>query len=373
MRVVVIHNLAPGGAHRRLREQLGRFEAETIEVCLATAEPVSAGAHVIPFEPRAPRFARALRVPLRYADLGALVRAWEAVSRHVRGLRADVVYANPCRYLQAPAALIPGGAPALYFCDEPRRIDHDPVAIGSRNPVTRPVYASMYAAERRLDRRAVAAASAVATNSDFSAAAIARAYGRTAEVVRLGVGEPFLSAPSRQDGHLLSVGTLIPSKGHDLVIAAAALTRAQRRVIVVSPRDDAAEAERLRGLAAARGVGLELRAGIPDAELAGLYAGAHATLYLAAGEPFGLASLEAQAAGSPVIVAAEGGLPETLGPGQREWATPRVPAAIAARLEALEDPDARAAAVAAGRAHAARASWEASARTIERRLGELCA
>lgn len=373
MRIAVIHNLGPGGAHRRLREQLARLDAEAIEVCLSTAEPVTSAAYVVPFRPRAPEVARALRVPLRYADLVALIRAWDAVARHVRALGADVIFANPCQYLQAPAALLRRVAPALYFCDEPRRVDHDPVARGSRSRVTRPVYAAMYGAERRLDCRAVAAAGHVATNSAFSAAAIARAYDRCAEVVSLGVGEPFVSVPEREGDHLLTVGSLIPSKGHDLVIAAAALSRARRRVVVVAPRGDAAEAERLRVLAAARDVALELRVGISDDELAGLYAGARATLYLAAGEPFGLASLEAQAAGSPVIVAAEGGLPETLPPGHREWVVPRVPAAVAARLDALEDVAARTAVVAAGRAHAAAARWEGSAQAIEQRLRELCA
>lgn len=373
MRVAAVHNLAPGGAHRRLREQLARIDAEVIEVCLATATPVTARPHLIAYRPRAPRLARAVRAPVRYLDLAGLVAAWRWAAEVVNALAPDVVYANPCRFLQAPAGLCWISPPSLYFCDEPRRVDHDPSAAGSRRRLTRPVYAPMYSLERRLDRAALARASRVATNSRYSAGEIRRAYGRDADVLALGVAAPFHSPPPpERTGHVLSVGTLIPSKGHGLVVEAAALT-GRRPVVIVAPREEPGEAARLRALASRHGVSLELRSGVDDAELAGLYAGAHATLYMAAREPLGLVSLEAQAAGSPVIVAAEGGLSETLAPGMGEWAVARSAQAAAAKLLALDDPRRRAAAVAAGQAHARRLSWERSAAALLRVLEGLAA
>ena len=49
--------------------------------------------------------------------------------------------------------------------------------------------------------------------------------------------------------------------------------------------------------------------GVPDATLRDLYRGALATVQMGVSEPLGLASMEAQACGSPVVVAGEGGLP----------------------------------------------------------------
>ena len=383
MRVAVVHNLGPGGAYRRLGEHITGLGGDVVEVCLSTAQPLTGDAEVVRLRPRAPALRRALRPPVRYSDFAALLRAWSRAAQRVRASGADVVYANPCRYLQAPAALLAPMPPALYFCDEPRRVDHDPSAAGSRRSVTSPAYEMLYRAERSHDVRAVARARALATNSDFSAGEILRAYGRQADVVALGVSDVFRTGASPATGvspatgeesdYVLSVGSLIATKGHDLAIAAVAAARHRRRVVVVAPRIVAQEAARLTRAAEAADVALELRFGIADAELAQLYAGAFATVYLAAREPYGLVSLEAQATGSPVIVSDEGGLPETLAAGQRHWAVAREVTAVAARLDELADGKLRAAASAAGRAHAGARTWADSSARIRDMLEQLCA
>jgi glycosyltransferase involved in cell wall biosynthesis len=372
LRVAVIHNLAPGGAHRRLSEHISRLDAEVVEVCLASATPVRADARVVALAPLAPRVHRAFRAPLRYADFLALLVAWRRAGALLRELRADVVYANPCRYLQAPPALLSAAAaPSLYFCDEPRRVDSDEDARRSRNALTRPLYGPMYRAERRLDRRAVSAAARLATNSEFTARQINLVYGRRADVLPLGVPDRCLVAPSAEPVHILSVGTLIPSKGHELVIEAAALARNRRPVLIVAPRPDPGEAARLAQIAARSEVALEIRVGVNEEQLAAAYGAAQATLYMARREPYGLASLEAQAVGSPVIVAAEGGLPETIVEGRTGWAVPRSAEAVAHRLDQLERPAVREAMSAAARAHAADRTWTRSARALQEILEQL--
>jgi glycosyltransferase involved in cell wall biosynthesis len=372
LRVGVIHNLAPGGAHRRMSEQISRFQADVVEVCLGTATPVRADAHVVAHRPSAPRVARPVRAPLRYADFVALVRAWRRAARLLGGLGVEVVYANPCRYLQSPAALCARVVPSLYFCDEPRRVDYDPTATGSRNRATRPAYAPLYFAQRRLDRRGVACATGIATNSSFTAREINRSYGRHADVIPMGASESCLAVPARVPTHILSVGALIPSKGHDLVIAAAARTTVKWPVVVVARATDQSEAGRLRAIARDAGVELTIRVGISEAELAEAYASAQATVYMAEREPFGLASLEAQAAGSPVIVAAEGGLPETIVEGSSGWAVPRRLEAVSEKLDQLELPGVRESLSAGARTHAVVATWGRSAAAVESILVELC-
>ncbi|MEN3279609.1 MAG: hypothetical protein V7607_749 [Solirubrobacteraceae bacterium] len=376
MRIVALHNLKRGGALRRLSAQLAALSEagdEVIEVCLATATPATASARVIRWAPAAPRSRRALRPALRYADLAGLARAWRRAAALAEGLRPDAVYLNPCQFVQAPLAALWLRNDALYFCDEPRRVDHDPTVAGSRNPATRQVYAPLYAAQRRLDARAVGACRSVLTNSAYTRGEIGRAYGRTAEVIPLGVSPRFTAAGSPKPGrHLLSVGTLLPSKGHDLAILAAAATAVRRPLIVVAPREEPREAQRLHNLARRMGVELTLRIGIPDAQLAQLYRSAHATLYLARREPLGLASLEAQACGSPVVVSDEGGLPETLIDTRTGWVTRRDARAVAACLELLEAPGARATVGAAAAAHASAFTWPRSAAALRAGLEEAC-
>jgi glycosyltransferase involved in cell wall biosynthesis len=373
MRVAVIHNLLPGGARRRLSEQLASFECDVVEVCPSTAEPILESAQVVDFGPLAPHIPRPLRVPVRYADLVALMAAWRRVAARVAELQVDVVYANPCRYLQAPAALLSRLPPSLYFCDEPRRVDTEEAAKASRNPITRPVYWPMYSVERHVDRRGVMRATHLATNSLFTAAAIRAAYGRRADVIPMGVSGPFRHARRRPPTHILSVGTLIPSKGHDIAILAAARAKRRWPVVIVAAREDTEGATRLRALARAAGVELRIRIGISDRELAELYASAYATLYMAELEPFGLASLEAQAAGSPVIVSAEGGLPETIAPDKSGWAVPRKPDVVSAHLDRLAAPGIHESLSAGAREHAASATWLRSARAVEGLLAQLSA
>ena len=368
MRVAVIHNLPPGGARRRLAGQIPALGGEVFELCLGTAAPVTSDATVISYAPHALRVPPAVRPALRYGDLVRLSLAWRRVARELERLRPDVVFANPCRYSQAPAALARSPAPSLYFCDEPRRVDYESAARATLNPATRRLYAPLRAAERRLDRRGVAAASALVTNSRFTAAAIAEAYGRRAEVVPLGVPERFRPTGNPPGEHLLSVGALIAGKGHDLVVGAAALARRRRRVIVVTPRPDRAGSAHLEHVAREAGVELELRVGIGDDELRTLYSTAFATLYLARSEPLGLASLEAQACGCPVVVADEGGLPETIVVGRTGLAVRRDAGAAAVALDELEEPNRRQAISAAAAAHGAAATWARSGEEISRRL-----
>lgn len=363
MKVALVHNLPHGGARRVLAEHAARLGCETVELCLATAVPVGADATVVPCSPLAPRVAPALRPPLRYADLGMLLAAWRRLAAALRTSGADVVLAHPCQFLQAPAALLWTRLPTVYFCHEPRRVDHDPAARLTRNPRTRRLYGPLHRAEQAVDRRATAAAGRLVTNSRFTAGRVRAAYGREATPLPLGVPDRFRPPRQRPEdgGHVLSVGALIATKGHDLVVEAAALAARRRRVLVVAPRPDAGEERRLRTLARERGVDLDVRTEISDGDLRTAYQQAFATLYLARDEPFGLASLEAQACGSPVVVADEGGLPETIDAGATGWAVPREPAAAAACLDRLEDPWTRAAFAERAAARGAGCSWAQSA------------
>ena len=120
-----MHNLPPGGARRRLANHVEHLDGEVIEICLETAAPVTSAARVIPFRPYAPRVNKALRPPLRYLDLAGLERAWRIAGREIGKVSADVVYLDPCRYLNGPPVLRYGVPRAVYFCDEPRRIDSE--------------------------------------------------------------------------------------------------------------------------------------------------------------------------------------------------------------------------------------------------------
>ncbi len=345
--------------------------ADVQEFVLAGALPLTADAAVTDLIQTAPSAPRALRPIRRYRDLAHLVDAWERCFEAVLAWRPDVVWINPCRLLQSPA--VPRGfdVPVLYFCDEPRRVDYEAAARRSTNPWTRLPYLPMRRWERRVDRRTVARADRVLTNSRWTADRIRDAYGVTAVPVPLGAARLFQERQVEPGRHVLSVGTLIPSKGHDVAIRAVAAAGSPLPVLVVAPRPAPAEALRLQQLADSLGVVLMVRIGVSDTELAAAYATAVVTMYLARDEPLGMVSLEAQAAGSPVIVAAEGGLPETVDEGRSGWAVPRDAASAARRLTEVCEPGVRDRMSNEAKRHASAYTWVASAEAVSREVEAL--
>ncbi len=368
------HGLARGGAHRRLSEQVAHLGLPVREHCPATATPVTATPVVEPLTLLGERVPRPLRPPLRYADQARIERAWARISDAIEARAPAAVFMNPCRLVQSPPLRLSPGIPVVYFCDEPRRVDHEPAVARTRRRSTRLLYAPLHRAERRLDARGAGRADVILTNSRYTAAQIERAYGRPARAIPLGVSQGLLGAmpPSAARApYVLSVGALVSSKGHDLAIRAASLAASPVGVVVVAPRPDARAARALAQLAGSLGVALEVRVAIDDAALAATYAGARALLYLGRNEPYGLASIEAQACGCPAIVADEGGLPETVVDGVTGRVVPRAAEAAAVALDAVAAERDRYAAEA--RLHAAGLTWEASGAVVRSVIDELVA
>jgi glycosyltransferase involved in cell wall biosynthesis len=357
-----------------MRELQTRLRGETIEFCLQTAHPITSTAFVQPYARSADRLHPALRPLPRHVDLVALLMAWRHVAQAIDRAECDVVLAHPCQYLQAPLALRWVSPRSVYFCHETRRVDYEQAIAATVNPSTRYLYAWLHDAERRLDRLGVASADCLLTNSRFTAARIEHAYGRTAEPVLLGVADVFREpAPDSPRTHLLSVGSLIESKGHELAIRTAAHTARRWPLVVVAPRSGPEEAARLEAIAEQSSIALEIRIGITDAALRDLYRGAVCTLYLAREEPLGLASMEAQACGSPVVVADEGGLPDTMIAGETGWVVEREDTRAAARaIDRLEDPMVKSTISACAREHGCAQTWGRSTAQVQEALERTC-
>ncbi len=148
-------------------------------------------------------------------------------------------------------------------------------------------------------------------------------------------------------GHLISVGRLVEAKGfEDLIEGFANLHRshpsATLRIVGDGPlREPLAAAIEARGLAGHVDL-LGTRDDVPALLAA-------SDLYVSAShwEGLPLATLEAMAAGLPVVATAVGEVPSLLAEGRGVVVPPRAPAALAAALRALLDDPTRGAALAA--------------------------
>jgi len=163
---------------------------------------------------------------------------------------------------------------------------------------------------------------------------------------------------------LVMATRLIPYKGVDDAIAALADERAQGWRLVVVGGDDYAtpgETDRLRGIAAAAGVGDRVAFTGP-VEGAGRYLGAFDALAVLTrsdrtrptAEGFGIAALEAMAAGVPVVATESGSLVRMVEGGAGVLVPQGAPAAVAEALGRLASPSARRKASRAAKASAAR-------------------
>ncbi|MGE5177404.1 MAG: glycosyltransferase family 4 protein [Hyphomicrobiales bacterium] len=176
-------------------------------------------------------------------------------------------------------------------------------------------------------RRSVRAAALVVTLSDASRRAIeARVPGAAPKTTVVPCAVPAwfrpdaaAAAAARAAGggapYWLYVGGFDPRKGILLLLDALAAARAAGADVpeVVLAGAMNPEGERCRERARALGVPARFPGYVPDADLAGLYAGASLFLYPSRAEGFGIPPLLAMAAGVPAMVGDGGALPEVVG------------------------------------------------------------
>ena len=170
--------------------------------------------------------------------------------------------------------------------------------------------------------------------------------------------ERFRPGPEEREPFLLYPAKGWPHKNHARLLEAFRLLRRERPGLRLV----------LTGGGVPAGEGVEQRGRVSLDELAGLYRRASALVFPSLYEGFGQPPLEAMACGCPVACSDAASLPEVVGDAARLF-DPRSPEAIAAAVaEVLDDSERwrdR------GIAHAARFSWERSAREHEAVYREL--
>jgi glycosyltransferase involved in cell wall biosynthesis len=226
--------------------------------------------------------------------------------------------------------------------------------------------------QRSIVPRIVRGARRVVSVSEYSRGEIARAlHLDPAEIAVIpgGVDERFTPQADadgarrelRLEGpYVLTVGTRHPRKNLGVLETAARRLR-DRGVELVSAGGDRAY---MRPGAAAPGV--RPLGYVPERLLPGLYAGAEAFVLPAREEGFGLPCLEAMAAGTPVVAARSGALPETcadaallVDPADAQAVADAIDRALGSDRDRLR---------AAGRERASQFSWDRAARRTDELL-----
>jgi glycosyltransferase involved in cell wall biosynthesis len=173
---------------------------------------------------------------------------------------------------------------------------------------------------RETERAALAAAARVVVTSEATARIVIADYdvpSQRISVVRPG-NDPVPPAPGSNDGvvRLLSVGSVVPGKGYDLLIAAVARLADmpwQLKIAGDRTRNPAAAAQ-LDADIAAHGLGdrVAVLGAVPPEAIIELYLAADVFVLASRFEGYGMALAEAIAHGLPVVSTRAGAIPDTV-------------------------------------------------------------
>lgn len=212
----------------------------------------------------------------------------------------------------AKAAIARPGALNLCYCHTPMRFawNFRHYAQGERiAPLARATLPPLLARLRAWDRATAARVDYFMANSPVVAGRIQACYGRAATVIPPPVAmERCAVTPVRARlPYFLIVSRLVPYKRIDLAVRACTDMKLPLRIIGAGR--DRARLERLAGPT------VEFLGALPDAQVCHHLAHCRALLFPGV-EDFGIAAVEAQACGTPVIAFAGGGALSTVIPGQ---------------------------------------------------------
>jgi glycosyltransferase involved in cell wall biosynthesis len=372
MRIAVWHNLPSGGGKRTLYYHIrGLIErGHSVEAwCPPTSDrtylPLGrlTTEHVVPIDTRQPgKFIG--RISLLGGLNGDELREAKALDEHCRRCADeinrggfDILFANSSiiqavssigRYVKTRKVL---------YLQEPNRWLYEARGDGLpwaaipavRRPWMHPRYMRWFvfnlirtqqlrvlARDERLNAKAF---DPILVNSYFSRESLLRAYGLDSTVCYLGVDtQLFVNHHHIRENFVVGMGELSPHKNVEFVLKAIAQIAVHRPPLVwIANRGSDLYYEQMRSLAESYGVSFEVRTSIGDNELVDTLNRAFVMLYAPRLEPFGLAPLEANACGLPVIAVAEGGVREAIIDGVNGLLVQHQPQAMARAIERLRD------------------------------------
>jgi glycosyltransferase involved in cell wall biosynthesis len=215
----------------------------------------------------------------------------------------DVVVSSSSAW--AHGVIADAGTVHVSYCHNPFRYawnDRDRTLAERRDPMTRSMLRALFRRWRQWDWIAAQRVDRYLANSRTTQARIRAYFGRESKVVYPPV-ETHRFRPGEPGAYYVVLSELMPHKQLDKAVRA--FNRLKLPLVIAG---DGPDARRLRRLA---GPTVRFTGRVSDEEVARLLAGCRA-LVVTAVEEFGIAAVEAQAAGRPVISVGAGGALETV-------------------------------------------------------------
>jgi glycosyltransferase involved in cell wall biosynthesis len=244
----------------------------------------------------------------------------------------DVLFANACVFFRVTSIAKHVQIPSAIYLGEPYRWLYEalprlpwaalPQQQGGfwsprrwRDRVSDSIHVHALRLQTRQELENASAFHSILVNSLYSRESVLRAYGLESTVCYLGIDDrKFKPTGERVESFVMGLGGLAFEKGPDRAIRALGCVDADKRpeLVWVGNFSNTDYQRQLYELAANCGVRLTVKVRVSDAELVSLLSRTAMLLYTSRLEPFGLAPLEANACGAPVVCIAEGGVRESM-------------------------------------------------------------
>lgn len=324
MRIAVFHELHQGGARRAVNELAKQLKKRhTVDLYSTDAKQDTTEkkyfthSYFFPFVEKK-WTGRNWKVKLS-KDTFELVKLFflhRKIAHHIDQREYDLVFVHPSKFTQAPFILRFLKSKTVYYCQEPLRIVYeDTFALPEGLTLLSWVYESVNRlVKKHLDMRNMSAAKILMCNSQFSASAIRKAYGRESIVCYLGVDSHFFKPLQlKKTIDILFIGSKDRIDGFDLFEKAQKYLPHETKTLVIE----------------------SFRNRVPDTKLIKIYNKSKIVVALAINEPFGLIPLEAAACETPVVAVNEGGYKETIIHGKTGYLVKRDPLVLASVLKTV--------------------------------------
>ncbi len=342
MKIAVWHNLPSGGGKRALYDHVRGLVARGHSVeawCPPTADRA-----FLPLTSMVPEHVIDLAwpVPPRRADKWQITleveRSIAAMDAHCRRCAEainqggfDVLFANACQFYRTTSIARFAAIPTVLYLQEPYRYLYEAMprlcwlaparrdGAGLRLANLRASFSDIrrvrnWRIQVREEVDNAATFTRILANSYFSRESILRAYGLDSTVCYLGIDvDHFVHRRLQREGFLVGFGSITWEKNLRLAIdAVGAVAPPRPKLIWIANYADRTLLAEMTDLAISREVVFEPMIRISDAQVLDILNRAMALIYAPRLEPFGLAPLEANACGLPVIAVAEGGVRESI-------------------------------------------------------------
>ena len=339
MRIAIWHNLPSGGGKRALYYHVRGLVERGHEVeswCPSTADqsylPLSdlITEHIKPLPSQVKRGKlppdRYLTTYHRIVDqIDAMDRHCQECADEINEKGFDLLFANSCMFFRVTSIGRYIRIPKVLYLQEPYRwlyeampqlpwIALPPGTRGLRKFLKDLVKVQGLRVQAREELYNARAFDTILVNSAFSRESVLRAYGLDAKVCYLGVDtDKFRPLSIPKQDFIVGLGAFVREKNIDLVIRALSrLEEPRPRLVWIGNVIDRNYTDYLKQTAESLDVAFEPKLRVSDEELIDTLNAALLMVYAPRLEPFGLAPLEANACGLPVIAVAEGGVRETI-------------------------------------------------------------